>query len=123
VAPCLPPPPLQAVEVVPDPNGSACSTALLARRDLWPASRRIDLGGRDDQPARKSRSNTVVDYGRAAGLAAEIEARFEIEPTLIKGMGGIFDVRLDGALLYSKKASALPRAGRGRTAAHIRLSA
>ncbi len=24
-------------------------------------------------------------------------------PTLIKGMGGVFDVRLDGALLYSKK--------------------
>lgn len=25
-------------------------------------------------------------------------------PKLVKGMGGVFDVRLDGALIYSKKA-------------------
>ena len=42
---------------------------------------------------------------RAAGLADAIQAQFDIEPQLIKGKDGIFEIRLDGELVYSKAAS------------------
>lgn len=40
---------------------------------------------------------------RAAGLAEELEKGFGIRPALIKGGGGIFEVKLDGELIFSKK--------------------
>lgn len=40
---------------------------------------------------------------RAAGLADEIEKRFGVRSDLIKGAGGIFDVKVDGDLVFSKK--------------------
>jgi len=40
---------------------------------------------------------------RAAGLADELERRTGTRPALIKGGGGIFDVKLDGELIFSKK--------------------
>ncbi|MBI3872051.1 MAG: SelT/SelW/SelH family protein [candidate division Zixibacteria bacterium] len=36
-------------------------------------------------------------------MAAEIKAKFGIEPELIAGSGGIFDVKVDGKLIFSKK--------------------
>ncbi|MCL4838298.1 MAG: selenoprotein [Thermoanaerobaculia bacterium] len=39
---------------------------------------------------------------RAAGLAAEIERETNLTAELIAGRNGIFDVRLDGRLLFSK---------------------
>jgi selT/selW/selH-like putative selenoprotein len=33
----------------------------------------------------------------------EIEERFGVQPRLIKGSGGTFDVRADGELVFSKK--------------------
>jgi selenoprotein W-related protein len=38
-------------------------------------------------------------------LAAEIERARGVAPTLKKGSGGVFDIRRDGALIYSKKAT------------------
>ena len=35
-------------------------------------------------------------------LAEKLEAAFGVETLLIGGGGGIFDVKLDGALVYSK---------------------
>jgi len=35
-------------------------------------------------------------------LAAAIKKQTQVDPELIKGRGGIFDVRLDGELIYSK---------------------
>jgi selenoprotein W-related protein len=35
-------------------------------------------------------------------LAAAIRSEFGVEPTLIEGGGGIFDIRADGRLIYSK---------------------
>jgi selT/selW/selH-like putative selenoprotein len=35
-------------------------------------------------------------------LAEKLQEAFGVETTLIKGGGGIFDVTLDGALVYSK---------------------
>ena len=40
---------------------------------------------------------------RAAGLADELERKFGSRPALIKGGGGIFEVKLDGELIFSKK--------------------
>ena len=37
-------------------------------------------------------------------MADEIENQFEEKPELIKGRDGVFEVELDGELLYSKKA-------------------
>jgi len=51
---------------------------------------------------------------RAAGLAADIEAQFGLQPTLIKSRGGVFEVSLDGELLFSKK-----EAGRFPTSAEV----
>ncbi|MGQ0655463.1 MAG: Rdx family protein [Betaproteobacteria bacterium] len=39
---------------------------------------------------------------RAAGLAAEIRQAFGVEPVLVKGADGVFDVDADGELVYSK---------------------
>jgi selT/selW/selH-like putative selenoprotein len=38
-------------------------------------------------------------------LAAEIKRKFGIEPEFIKSGGGVFEVRKDGELIFSKKAS------------------
>jgi selT/selW/selH-like putative selenoprotein len=35
-------------------------------------------------------------------LAAEIKQAVDVEPELIKGANGVFDVAVDGALLFSK---------------------
>ncbi|MBW7907254.1 MAG: Rdx family protein [Phycisphaerae bacterium] len=39
---------------------------------------------------------------KAAGLAAEIKRRFGVEPRLIEGRGGVFDVTVDNTMVYSK---------------------
>ena len=45
-------------------------------------------------------------------------------PKLIKGMGGIFDVRLDGGLVFSKKAAGrFPEAGEVETVLAAKLPA
>jgi len=36
-------------------------------------------------------------------LAAEIKQSRDVEPSLIKGSGGVFEIVLDGKLIYSKK--------------------
>jgi selT/selW/selH-like putative selenoprotein len=36
-------------------------------------------------------------------LAAAIKAKHRVECQLIEGSGGVFDVRLDGKLIYSKQ--------------------
>jgi selenoprotein W-related protein len=38
----------------------------------------------------------------ATGLAAAIKAKHGVEVQLIEGDGGIFDVKADGKLIYSK---------------------
>ncbi|MFN8178207.1 MAG: Rdx family protein [bacterium] len=38
----------------------------------------------------------------AAGLAAAIEKEFQVKAQLIPSDGGVFDVTVDGALVYSK---------------------
>jgi selenoprotein W-related protein len=35
-------------------------------------------------------------------LAERIKKKFQVSPTLIEGRGGIFDVRLDDELIFSK---------------------
>jgi len=42
-------------------------------------------------------------YPRAAGLAAEIEKKTGVKPQLIKGTSGVFDVKVDGELVFSKR--------------------
>ncbi|MCD4747909.1 MAG: Rdx family protein [Thermoanaerobaculales bacterium] len=37
-------------------------------------------------------------------MAAELKQRFSTETKFIKGAGGIFDVRVDGELVFSKHA-------------------
>jgi len=44
-------------------------------------------------------------YPRAAGLAAEIEKRFDLPTRLIKGSGGVFEIKLGDDELFSKKTS------------------
>jgi len=39
---------------------------------------------------------------KAAGLADAIQKHCGIRPRLIEGNGGVFDVRVDGRLIYSK---------------------
>ncbi|MDD5154455.1 MAG: Rdx family protein, partial [Desulfovibrionales bacterium] len=41
---------------------------------------------------------------RAVRLADKIKEAFNTEPVLIKGDGGVFDVRVDGEILFSRKA-------------------
>jgi len=36
-------------------------------------------------------------------LAKKVRSAFGVEPELIAGSGGVFDVRLDGTLIYSKQ--------------------
>ncbi|MCZ6571110.1 MAG: Rdx family protein [Deltaproteobacteria bacterium] len=46
---------------------------------------------------------------QATGLAAQIKQEFSVEPRLIKGDNGIFDVKLDGKMIFSKhKAGRFP---------------
>jgi selenoprotein W-related protein len=45
-------------------------------------------------------------------LAVELERLFGITPGLIRGGGGIFDVRVDGELVFSKfRAGRFPETG------------
>ena len=39
---------------------------------------------------------------KAAGLVAEIKEEFNINPELVPGANGIFDVTLNGELIFSK---------------------
>ena len=41
---------------------------------------------------------------RASGLAAKIEKQTGIKPTLIEGSDGVFEISVDGDLIFSKKA-------------------
>ena len=48
----------------------------------------------------------------AVGLAAELKESFNLEVELIRGENGIFDVRYDGRLIFSKhKRDRFPRLG------------
>ena len=38
-------------------------------------------------------------------MAAEIKERFGVEPKLVPGSGGVFEVTVDGNLVFSKKAT------------------
>jgi len=40
---------------------------------------------------------------RAVSLAAAVEKAFETSPALIEGRGGVFEIRLDDDLVFSKK--------------------
>ncbi|MEW6599343.1 MAG: Rdx family protein [Nitrospirota bacterium] len=40
---------------------------------------------------------------KAAGLAAKIKETCDIEAKLIEGSSGIFDIAVDGKLIYSKQ--------------------
>jgi len=45
-------------------------------------------------------------------VSAEIEQQFQLTPELTAGGGGVFDVVVDGELLFSKRASGrFPQAG------------
>ncbi len=39
---------------------------------------------------------------QATSLAAEIKKKYGVETELIPGAGGIFDVEVDGSMVYSK---------------------
>ncbi|NLG44390.1 MAG: SelT/SelW/SelH family protein [Phycisphaerae bacterium] len=39
---------------------------------------------------------------KAASLAAEIKCEFNVQPKLIEGSGGVFEVKADGRLIFSK---------------------
>ena len=39
---------------------------------------------------------------RATSLAASLKQRFGVEAALIRGKDGVFDVRVDGTLVFSK---------------------
>ncbi|MCI0651365.1 MAG: Rdx family protein [Planctomycetes bacterium] len=36
-------------------------------------------------------------------MAAELKKKYKVNPELIKGAGGVFEVVADGALIFSKK--------------------
>ena len=40
---------------------------------------------------------------KAASLAEAVEAEFGVKPVLIKSGGGVFEVEVDGDLVFSKK--------------------
>ncbi len=40
---------------------------------------------------------------KAAGLAEALNKQFNVESKLIEGAGGVFEVRVDGSLVWSKK--------------------
>ena len=57
-------------------------------------------------------------------MAAEIQEKFSIEPKLVKGRSGVFEVELDGQLIYSKKAlGRFPEPGEVEGEVEKRLSA
>jgi selenoprotein W-related protein len=57
-------------------------------------------------------------------LAAEIRQEFGIDAQFIKGKGGVFDVKLDGKLLYSKhETGRFPETGEVETALRNHLAA
>jgi selT/selW/selH-like putative selenoprotein len=39
----------------------------------------------------------------AAGLADKLKSRYDVEPHLIESGGGVFEVEVDGRLVFSKK--------------------
>ena len=39
----------------------------------------------------------------AAGLAAELEQAFGVRPRLVEGSGGVYQVRLDGRVIFDKR--------------------
>ncbi|MEO7728811.1 MAG: Rdx family protein [Burkholderiales bacterium] len=51
---------------------------------------------------------------RAASLADEISSKCGVQPELVKGAAGVFDVTLNGAVIFSRH-----RAGRFPDAAEI----
>jgi len=57
-------------------------------------------------------------------LADEIEQRFGERPELIKGRDGVFEVELDGQIVYSKKKTGrFPEPGEVEATLATRLSA
>jgi selT/selW/selH-like putative selenoprotein len=49
---------------------------------------------------------------QAVSVAAELKKDFGVEPALIKGSHGIFDVKVDGKTVYSKdKTGRFPEPG------------
>ncbi|RMF78321.1 MAG: SelT/SelW/SelH family protein [Nitrospirae bacterium] len=45
-------------------------------------------------------------------MAAELADRFGVQPELVRGAGGVFEVTVDGELLFSKRATGrFPEAG------------
>ena len=69
---------------------------------------------------------TVCNFrGRAAWLAQELLAALETElagVTLVPGRGGVFDVRLDGELVFSQKeAGRFPEPGELKELLRLRL--
>lgn len=45
-------------------------------------------------------------------MAAELKQSLSVEPRLVEGKGGIFDVKVDGRLVYSKRQThRFPEAG------------
>ena len=50
-----------------------------------------------------NRANTpTLDRLAQKSVAAKLKAQFSVEPTLIAAGGGIFDVKVDDQLVYSK---------------------
>jgi len=39
----------------------------------------------------------------ASSLAAELKEKYNVEPQLISSSGGVFEIQLDGKLIFSKK--------------------
>jgi selT/selW/selH-like putative selenoprotein len=61
---------------------------------------------------------------RAASLAAEIENKFGIQPQLIRGRGGVFEIIIANDLIFSKKKQGrFPLPGEVETELAKRLSA
>ena len=57
-------------------------------------------------------------------MADEIESRFGEKPELVKGRDGVFEVELDGELIYSKKSTGrFPEPGEVETALAASLTA
>jgi len=56
-------------------------------------------------------------------LAAELKEAFEVDAKLIPGSGGVFDVLVDGALLYSKLGGDHHFPEPGEVVSRIRLNA
>jgi selenoprotein W-related protein len=79
-----------------------------------------------DKPSMSIEYCTVCNFrGRAAWLAQEVLAAHEADLaglTLVPGHGGVFDVRIDGELVFSQKeAGRLPEPREIRDALRARL--